>query len=638
MGDLSALGPLLDLPLEEYEGISVIGSARIQHAQGRINLFGLRGEVSGEGITMGRFSGEVPDITRRGTASLAIDLEVDDLARFARSLHLNPSFHAPAVLKASLVGATEPGAPVFVTLEASTEALTVRVNGQVSALEKDAGFDLKGHFETGDVSTVNHLLGTGLPGEGPLLASGTVRRARGSDQTLISSVTLDTSGIQASIVGAVDWPPQIGNRVDARIETESLLNLAPFVPGTYLNPGPVVFAGSLSLGDKRLNSGEFSLTLGNNDLAGSATIEGLDITALPQFEVSPGERLRINGEFQSSRLNLIEIFPIPPEPTTESWFSEADLWLEWASGIDLDVELKAGQLVTRKVEAKNLSASIRVQDSVLTVDADSGEFSGGHFDMNLTVDAHEPQYTTKLEFNIDALELDQIPQLRDKDLPIRGQVDVEIDLKGQGKSVKRMLAKAAGSMSLSARDAIFSAGDGLDFLTHSIVTQILGFLDPKSGDKLHEIECGEIGFRVVDGEAISRDTIVLQLSDVIYLVAGGFRFDDETLDIAIKPIGRGIGVVSSVLSGNEFFRVRGTLQDPKPEPDLKGVFWTGLQAWLAPMTGGASILAPRLWDWWQNQDACDKAKENLSELLRVDEQTVLKVETKSDDTPRSEGN
>ncbi|MEO2174696.1 MAG: AsmA family protein, partial [bacterium] len=306
--------------------------------------------------------------------------------------------------------------------------------------------------------------------------------------------------------------------------------------------------------------------------------------------------------------------------------------------IDLDVELKAGQLVTRKVEAKNLSASIRVQDSVLTVDADSGEFSGGHFDMNLTVDAHEPQYTTKLEFNIDALELDQIPQLRDKDLPIRGQVDVEIDLKGQGKSVKRMLAKAAGSMSLSARDAIFSAGDGLDFLTHSIVTQILGFLDPKSGDKLHEIECGEIGFRVVDGEAISRDTIVLQLSDVIYLVAGGFRFDDETLDIAIKPIGRGIGVVSSVLSGNEFFRVRGTLQDPKPEPDLKGVFWTGLQAWLAPMTGGASILAPRLWDWWQNQDACDKAKENLSELLRVDEQTVLKVETKSDDTPRSEGN
>ena len=636
--DLSALGPLLDLPLEEYEGIGVTGSARIQHAQGRINLFGLRGEVSGEGITMGRFSGELPDITRWGTASLAIDLKVDDLTRFARPLHLNPSYHAPAALKASLVGATEPGAPVFVTLEVSTEALTARVNGQVSALEKDAGFDLKGHFETTDVSALNHLLDTGLPGEGPVSASGTVRRARGSNQTLIGSVTLDKSDIQASIVGAFNWPPQNGNRVDARIQTESLLNLAPFVSGTYLDIGPVVFAGSLSLGDGRLNSGQFSLTLGNNDLAGSATIEGLDITALPQFEVLPGERLRINGEFQSSRLNLIEIFPTPPEPTTESWFSEADLRLEWVSGIDLDADLKVGKLVTRKIEAKNLSTSIRVNDSVLMVDADSGEFSGGQFNMQLSVDTHEPQYTTKLEFNIEALELDQIPQLRDEDLPIRGQVDVEIDLKGYGKSVKEMLAKAAGSMLLSARDAVFSAGDGLDFLTHSIVTQILGFLDPKSGAKLHEIECGEIGFRVVDGEAISRDTIVLQMSDVIYLVAGGFRFDDETLDIAIKPIGRGIGVVSSVVSGNEFFRVRGTLQDPKPEPDLKGAFWTGLKAWLVPMTGGASILAPRLWDWWQNQDACDKAKKNFSELLRVDEQTVLKAETNPDDTSRSEGN
>ena len=73
------------------------------------------------------------------------------------------------------------------------------------------------------------------------------------------------------------------------------------------------------------------------------------------------------------------------------------------------------------------------------IDADSGEFSGGQFDMNLTVDTHEPQYATVLEFNIDALELDQIPQLRDKDLPIRGQVDVGIDLTGQGKSVKKML-------------------------------------------------------------------------------------------------------------------------------------------------------------------------------------------------------
>ena len=638
--DLSTLGPLWGLPLEGYPAIGATGSARIRNVQGHTGLSHLSGVLSGQGVTMGRFSGEVPDITRWGTASLAIDLEMDDLARFARPLNINPAYHAPAALKASLVSTTDPAAPVFVTLEASTEALTARVNGQVSALEKDAGFDLKGHFETASVSVLNHLLGTELPGEGSWSASGTVRRARGSDQTLISSITFDTADIQASIVGALNWPPQKGNHVEARIETGSLLNLTPFVPGTYLDPGPVVFAGSLSLGDKRLNSGQFSLTLGNNDLAGSATIEGLDITAFPSFKISPEERLRITGAFQSSRLSLIEIFPAPPEPTTQSWFSEADLPLEWVSGVDLDVDLKVGQLVTRKIEAKNLSTSIRAHDSVLMIDADSGEFSGGQFDMNLTVDTHEPQYATVLEFNIDALELDQIPQLRDKDLPIRGQVDVGIDLTGQGKSVKKMLTKADGSMSISARDAYLPANAGLDFLTHSILTQILGFLNPKSRAKLHEIECGQIGFRVIDGEAISRHSIVLQMSDVIYLVAGGFRFDDETLDIAIKPISRELlGVVSSVVSGNEFFRVRGTLQDPKPEPDLKGAaVWALLQAWAVPMTGGASILGPRLAYWLDNQDPCSKAKVNFSELLGADEQAVLKAQTNPDNTPQSGGN
>ncbi len=638
--NLSTLGPLWGLPLEGYPAIGATGSARIRNVQGHTGLSHLSGVLSGQGVTMGRFSGEVPDITRWGTASLAIDLEMDDLARFARPLNINPAYHAPAALKASLVSTTDPAAPVFVTLEASTEALTARVNGQVSALEKDAGFDLKGHFETASVSVLNHLLGTELPGEGSWSASGTVRRARGSDQTLISSITFDTADIQASIVGALNWPPQKGNHVEARIETGSLLNLTPFVPGTYLDPGPVVFAGSLSLGDKRLNSGQFSLTLGNNDLAGSATIEGLDITAFPSFKISPEERLRITGAFQSSRLSLIEIFPAPPEPTTQSWFSEADLPLEWVSGVDLDVDLKVGQLVTRKIEAKNLSTSIRAHDSVLMIDADSGEFSGGQFDMNLTVDTHEPQYATVLEFNIDALELDQIPQLRDKDLPIRGQVDVGIDLTGQGKSVKKMLTKADGSMSISARDAYLPANAGLDFLTHSILTQILGFLNPKSRAKLHEIECGQIGFRVIDGEAISRHSIVLQMSDVIYLVAGGFRFDDETLDIAIKPISRELlGVVSSVVSGNEFFRVRGTLQDPKPEPDLKGAaVWALLQAWAVPMTGGASILGPRLAYWLDNQDPCSKAKVNFSELLGADEQAVLKAQTNPDNTPQSGGN
>ena len=640
--DIGAMGRLLELPLDDYSAIGARASARIQHTAERTSLTKLRGTLAGQSIRQGRFSGEVPDITQLGASSWAIDVELVDIGRFAQQLYINPSYADSVKLKASLVGAPEPNAPHFLTLDIKTDALKALIHGQVSALEKGAEFNLKGRFETDDVIKLNHLLNSELPGAGPLSLHGTVRRPRGATQLLKGHLNLDAPGVSASVAGALAWPLRSGMKVDTRIEAKSLVNLDAFLPGKFPDLGPVAFSGSLSLDDEGFHSDHFSLAVANNDLDGSLLINGLNIAALPQLQVTKDNKLRLSGELNSKRLSLIELFPAPPETITKSSpegpiFSDAPLSLGWVKGVDLDVVLKAGRLIARKAEAGNLSASIKTHDGVLMVDADSGQLSGGQFDMDLTVNARSDLYDTKLDFKIEKMEIEQIPELRDKDLPIRGQINVDIDLAGQGKSLKQILAGANGSVFMSASDAYIPA-KGFDRWTQSIVSQISRLVSQKKKSDYHDIECGLIGFRVIDGAAISRETIVIKTPEVAYLVRGGIHFGDESIVLAIQPKAlKGFGVSAASLAN--FYRVGGTLTRPRIEADPEGLLKTGATWGLAAATAGISIVAQGLFDRFTgNLGVCEAAQKNYDNLLLDTRQEALQATTDSDNKARASDN
>ena len=634
---------LLELPLSDYSAIGAKGSARIQHTAGRTIITELRGTLAGDSIRNGRFFGEVPDITRLGASSLAIDVELVDIERFAQQLHINPSYADSVKLKASLVGAPEPNAPYFLTLDIKTDALNALIHGQVHSLEKDTGFNLKGRLETDDVIKLNHLLNSELPGAGPLSLGGTIHRADGVTQPLKGRLNLDATDIKASVAGDIAWPLRSGLHVDARVEAQSLANLDAFLPGKFPDLGPVAFAGRLSLDDEGFHLDHFSLTVANNDLDGSLSINGLDIAALPQLQITNGDRLRLSGELNSKRLSLIELFPAPPETTKKSTpegpiFSDAPLSLGWVKGVDLDVAFKAGQLIARKAEAGNLSASIKTHDGVLTVDADSGQLSGGQFDMDLMVDARGDLYNAKLVFKIEKMEIEQVPELRNKDLPIRGQINVDIDLAGQGKSLKQMLAGANGSVFMSASDAYIPA-KGFDFLTQSIISQIFRVVSQKKKSEYHDIECGLIGFRVIDGAAISRDTIVIKTPEVAYLVQGVLHFEDESIVLAIQSKAlKGFGVSAASLVPS--LRVVGTLTEPRrSEPDPGGLLKTGATWGLAAITAGGWIVAQGLVDRFTgNLGLCETAQTNYDDLLLDTRQEVLQATTGSDNEARASEN
>jgi hypothetical protein len=179
----------------------------------------------------------------------------------------------------------------------------------------------------------------------------------------------------------------------------------------------------------------------------------------------------------------------------------------------------------------------------------------------------------------------------------------------------------------------------LDFLTQSITSQIFRLVSQKKKSEYHDIKCGLIGFRVLDGAAISRDTIVIKTPDVAYLVQGGLHFEDESIVLVIKSKAlKGFGVSAASLVPS--LRVVGTLTEPRrSEADPEGLLKTGATWGLAAITAGGWIVAQGLVDRFTgNLGLCEAAQTNYDDLLLNSRQEVLDGVAGSDNEARASDN
>ena len=321
----------------------------------------------------------------------------------------------------------------------------------------------------------------------------------------------------------------------------------------------------------------------------------------------------------------MEIFPAPPSgevseaklaetETQGSIFSNQPVSLDWIAPLAVDLDFQSKELVTRRFKANNLITQIDIDDGVLTLRSDAGEFSGGSFDLDLKLDSTEKPYLINLGFAIEGLVAREIPALANSRLPLEGSVDVDIQITSRGISLKEWASKANGEFKVSGLNTYFPA-TGMDILTQSILAQILGVVNPKKKNEFHIVDCGIVGFRVVDGIVMSRDTIAIQTEEVTFLIRGGISLIDESIVLLIRPKARkGAGISAS--SFTNFYRVGGTLSAPKIEADLEGVLKTGATWGLAALTFGGSLIVQGLFDRMEgNKDVCAIATDNYSALL-----------------------
>jgi uncharacterized protein involved in outer membrane biogenesis len=487
---------------------------------------------------------------------------------------------------------------------------------------------LDARFETEAVSNVNEIFGTAIPLEGPLSLGMVLRRDASHDaKTASGRVQVSASEFSAEAEGDFSWPLRAGNGLRLTFETPSLASLSRWLPGDYLDPGPLSFESNFEIDSQNAPLGNFSMILGNNDLSGEAHLQGIDLSEFPDLSVNPGKKIRITGELKSSRLNTIEILPSRKSlqrnrQSQEAIFSSDPFPLDWFQNLDLDISLKANELVTRGFEAEEFNGKIKVADRVLDVSAASGEFSGGNFEMDIVVDTRAAPYAIDFKFEVAGLVLEQVPALQHVDLPVQGAVDVNIDLVGNGISPKEIVSHSSGSIRISGTQAKMTSNSERDFLTGSIIFEFLDLITQKEKTQVHSLDCGFIGFRVVDGIAMSQDTVVLQTPDVTYLISGGFSLKDESVAFMINPKARkGLGVSAANLAN--FRRIGGSLRNPKPETDPEGLVRTGVKWGLAAFTSGLSILGEGINNKFiGNKNVCQAAEDNQLQLLEESPECV----------------
>ena len=634
VSDLAALGPVLGLPLDILHDISAEGTARVFGSIDEIGLDVNRGRLNGGGVS-GRFTASLPSIGQVRRSSFSLDAKIDNIARFASWLHTNPDYHGHAGISLSLVGEPSGKLPFEVRAKAQSEAFSLLLNGQLDGLAKGAGFDFHGDFERVDTAQLSKLLGQKLPDMSEVAISAALHRPPGPNQLLSGEIEARSGGLQAVLAATFAWPPHPGTEVNARLSADSLTSLSALLPVEFADVGPLQLNGTLSGQDDSWELSHFDLTIADKDSEHYSELSGSASCIAPTWTgcillAGPAERPSWRGDLTAERLNFAAIFPAPPEDQAagtarllpgDRIFSDVPLPLGWVEQINLDVQLKAEQLITRKLEAGRLSASVKTLDGVLTIEADSGQLSGGTFNTAITVDTTAERPEAEFDFNIAGLKVEELPELRGKDLPIRGQVTVGIELSGKGISPHEMLASANGSAYLSANKAYMPASN-MDIFTRSILIQTLNIINRiniiksfSEKREYYDLECGLIGFRILDGEALSHDSIAFVTREVTYLVRGGFRFDDESILFAVKPKARrGLGLSFATLTN--FRGVGGTLSQPKPVPDPETLFMTGLTWAAAVAITPWAILAKGLFDLGKaNEEVCVQARENYQQFL-----------------------
>lgn len=628
--ELARLEPVLNWSLDQYPGVGFSGRAKLLREEGQLRLSGVDGKINGKGIRSSRFFGQLPDLTDLASGSITVNLAVDDLGQFTGPLGLATTVALPARLSVNVVGTSQPGSPLFVVFDGVSDDMQLQINGQVKPSDKKMTFSLNSRFQADDVAKMSKIFGLTIPLDGPFSLETELQRDASQDNKTVSgTVRMSSNNLDAAAQGIFSWPLRSGNQMSLQFEAPSLAHLSQWLPGDYLDPGPLRFTSSFGIDEQNSPSGDFAVTLGNNDLSGDARMQGINLGKFPEFSVGPGEKIRIAGKFESSRLNLMEIFPPRKEPrqapeSQAALFSNDPISVDWLQKFDLDATLQADDLVSRGFEAKGLSTDIAVADGVLDISARSGEFSGGTFRMDIGLNTKTMPYTTDFKFDIKGLVLTRVPALEDVKLPLEGAVDVAIDLSGKGVSPKEIVSTASGSLLARGVNSYIPAS-GLDVLTNSILAQVLSIGNPKKKSDFHRLDCGLLGFRIVDGIAMSQDTIALKTPDVTYLIRGGFSLRDESVVLLINPKARkGFGISAANLTN--FYRVGGTLLKPKIEADPEGVLKTGATWGLAAATAGISLLAQGLVDKFKgSQDVCGIADKNQEKLLAENPDVVLKI-------------
>ncbi|MGE5842336.1 MAG: AsmA family protein, partial [Deltaproteobacteria bacterium] len=305
-----------------------------------------------------------------------------------------------------------------------------------------------------------------------------------------------------------------------------------------------------------------------------------------------GARPKISGSMTSRRIDLSFLLDHgrTTQPRAEAGarksriFPNEPLSLDMLTQVDLQIKLNAEQVQLPQILLTSLSMEASAKDGRLALSPIKLKASGGDTEGHVELQHQGRLAMAKAIFKVSGMDL----HLLSTDLKAEGKVDADLDLFGRGASIAGFMAGLNGR-------AVLVMGHGrvdnktIQLLGGELGSGVFQLLNPSSKTANHtDINCAVSGFDIKDGMA-KVTGLVVDTPDMIIIGEGQVNLRDETLDLSLKPYGKGgaAGVSLSLGELAKSFKLGGTLAHPSLKIDAAQTMITAGKA-----AGGVLLFGP----------------------------------------------
>jgi uncharacterized protein involved in outer membrane biogenesis len=416
----------------------------------------------------------------------------------------------------------------------------------------------------------------------PVSATGTIGALSGivANQPLPIDIKGQGGGATFAAKGTIAKPAAgKGVAIALTAAGKSLADLTPLA-GSPLPPlGPYSFSGNLSDAEGGYKVAGLQLKMGTSDIAGDAAL------------ALAGARPKIVATLSSSLLDAQD-FGIKPAPPADAApaasksgdgrvFPDDPLPFDLLKAVDAKVAFTGQKVIRGTVTLDGLAVVLDLAGGKLTIGKFDAGITGGRLGISGVVDASAPQPAVALKITSRGIEAGTLMQTFGQSAVLSGgKVDMDLDVKGQGKSVRQIMAGLSGNTSLQMGEGRIN-----NRFAKIMLSDLFKLISTGGSADSSNLNCVVSKFDIAKGLATSK-VLVVDTNGATIVGDGKVMLDSEKLDMHLDPKAKQANLVNLAIPVN----VGGTLASPSvlPDPTALAKNATGALAGVAGNGGNAA--------------------------------------------------
>ncbi|HET7851479.1 MAG TPA: AsmA family protein [Methyloceanibacter sp.] len=412
----------------------------------------------------------------------------------------------------------------------------------------------------------------------PVSASGSVGAlsAIAANQPLPIDIKAEGGGATLAAKGTID-KPAAGKGVAIALTAggKSLADLSPLA-GAQLPPlGPYSFSGNLSDAESGYKVAGMQLKMGTSDLAGDASVALAD--AKSKIVATLVSNLLDAKDFGVKPAPSPDAAPTASKSSDGRVFPADPLPFDLLKVADASIAFNGQKVVRGPATLDGLAVALDLAGGKLTISKIDAGLSGGKLAISGVIDGSAPQPAIALKLTSRGVEAGTLLQTFGQSAVLSGgKVDLDVDVKGQGESVRQIMAGLNGHTDMKMGSA--KINNSFAKIMFADLFKLISTGGSADGSNL---SCVVSKFDIAKGVATSK-ALVVDTSGATIIGSGKIMLDSEKLDMHLNPQAKQASLASLAIPVN----VGGTLASPSVLPDAAGA---AKGAVVGAVSGGGAV-------------------------------------------------